>query len=58
MLKSLHLPIKGGARARVKGFRTFEAGAVFRGFFVSSYVICASDVSVCILSSLVFGDLI
>jgi hypothetical protein len=25
MQKSLRLPIKGGARARVKGFTTFEA---------------------------------
>jgi hypothetical protein len=45
-------------RARVKGFTTFEAQAVFRRSFVSSYVICDFDLNVCANSSLVFGDLV
>jgi hypothetical protein len=36
----------------------FWGMTVFRGFFVSSCVICASDLNVCIFSSPVFGDLI
>jgi hypothetical protein len=32
---SFHLPIKWGARARVKGFTTFEASVGFWRFFIS-----------------------
>jgi hypothetical protein len=56
--RSLRLPIKGGARARVKGFTTFEAQAVFRRFFVSAVVNCVLDLNVrafCILVLLCLG---
>jgi hypothetical protein len=45
-------------RARVKGFTTFEAQAVFRRSFVSYYVISNFDLNVCVNSSLVFGDFV
>jgi hypothetical protein len=51
-------PYKRGTRARVKGFRTFEVRAVFWRFFVSSCVICASDLNVFAFYSPVFGELI
>jgi hypothetical protein len=52
MYKFLHLPIKGGVRACVKGFTTFEASTGFRIFFVSL------SFETCVLSfaTLVFGD--
>jgi hypothetical protein len=45
-------------RAHVKEFTTFEARAVFRGFFVSPCVLCAFDLNVGIYPSPVFEDLI
>jgi hypothetical protein len=52
MEKSLRLPIKGGARARVKGFTTFEMSTGFHGFIVPlSFVTCAL-----LFTILVFGD--
>jgi hypothetical protein len=52
MKKSLRLPIKGGAWARVKGFTTFEASTDFQRFLVSlSFVNCTSS-----FVALVFGD--
>jgi hypothetical protein len=44
-------------RARVKGFTTFEARAVLRRSFVSSYVICDFDLNVCAYSLLCSGIL-
>jgi hypothetical protein len=49
---------KGGVRACVKGFTTFEARAVFGRSFVSSYVFCGFNLNVCVHSSLVFGGLV
>jgi hypothetical protein len=55
--KSLRLPIKRGARARVKGFTTFEARAVFRRFFVSSsFANCMLNLVFLCSYILVFGD--
>jgi hypothetical protein len=52
MQKSLRLPIKGGAWARVKQFTTFEASTDFRRFPVSlTFVNCASSFVACM-----FGD--
>jgi hypothetical protein len=52
MQKSLRLPIKGGAWARVKQFTTFEASTDFRRFPVSlTLVNCASSFVACM-----FGD--
>jgi hypothetical protein len=48
--KSLRLSIKGGAWARVKGFTTFEARAVFWRFFVSlSFASCTLNLVVPVL---------
>jgi hypothetical protein len=57
-VKVLRLPIKGGVRARVRGFTTFDVRAVFGRLFVFSYVTCGFDLNVCPHSSLVFGGLI
>jgi hypothetical protein len=54
---SIRLPIKGGARARVKGFTTFEARAVFRTFFVSSsFANCTLNLVFLCSYILVFAD--
>jgi hypothetical protein len=49
---SLRLPIKGGARARVKGFTTFEVSAGFWRFFVSLLFATL----VLLFQTFVFGD--
>jgi hypothetical protein len=49
---SLCLPIKGAARACVKGFTTFEARTGFQRFFVSSFFVTR----VLVFVILVFGD--
>jgi hypothetical protein len=52
MQKFLRLPIKEGARARVKGFTTFEVSVGFRGFLVPHL----STTFVHSFWNLVFGD--
>jgi hypothetical protein len=50
--KSLRLPIKGGARARVKGFTTFEVRTGFQRFFCLLFL---RDLRASVVT-LVFGD--